>query len=145
MSDLENTLPAGISVLDARVVLGKRASLNASLNRAVYTLPVSFWENTDELEESIEKMLAAPILEVERQTKESSKSVDIRPALFEADVDDDKIVMTLGIGESGYARATEVGGLLADGSSCPAEALPYHRSDLYRVDHNGERVDAMDL
>ena len=145
IEDLQTTLPDGVTILDARAVLGKRPSLNAQLNRAEYALPISLWEDVDALVRKLEELKGREDLTVERSAKDGVRTIDIRPAVYDLLLRDDKLVMVLGLGEGGYAKPPEVATFLTEHLTCDVAALPFHRLDMYRVDSDGSRTEAMDL
>ncbi|HVP06422.1 MAG TPA: TIGR03960 family B12-binding radical SAM protein [Candidatus Acidoferrum sp.] len=142
---LQKVMPDGITMFDSRVVLGSNASLSAALNRVVYTVPISYWDDRTKLESQIASLLGATMLEIDRVGKAETKKMDIRPAIHNLSVQDDQLVMLLGLGDGGYARATEVIPLLADGLKVDPIALPFHRKEMYRVEPDGRLIDAMEL
>ncbi|MBU0983270.1 MAG: TIGR03936 family radical SAM-associated protein, partial [candidate division Zixibacteria bacterium] len=142
---LNSTLPDGVAILDARPIMGKSKSLNALLNRVEYSLPTSLWNDSAALAEQTERLLQAATLECERTGKRGIKTIDIKPAVHDVRIESGQVVMVLGLGDGGYARATEVAGFLTDSLTMPVVALPFHRLDMYRVDETGERTGAMDL
>ncbi|PWB71249.1 TIGR03960 family radical SAM protein [candidate division GN15 bacterium] len=142
---LRRTLPEGITLDDARIVLGKNASLSASLNRVEYSVPIDCWENHAPLAKNIEKLMSAETLTIERQGKETTKSVDLRPAIFGLQFEAGSLLMTLGIGDAGYARPDEVAELLHEGLRYPSAGMPFHRKAIYRVETDGRRIDPMDI
>jgi radical SAM-linked protein len=145
IDDFRAQLPDGIDMIDARVALGKKASLNAMLNRAEYTLPVSIWPDQNKLEDEIAELLATEHLECGRGSIEKRKTVDIRPAIYELTIADDQLTLLLGLGEGGYAKPTEVVGFLKDQLTVPCESLAFHRRAMYRIDDFRNRIEAMDL
>ena len=145
IDELAKQLPEGISILDARSSLGKKASLTAMLNRADYVLPTDSWSDSAVLVPQVEEVLAAESLECTRGAADKQKTVDIRPAIYNLGLAAGELRMTLGLGEGGYAKPTDVVSYLKDGLKVPIEALPFHRKDLYRIDEAGNRIEAMDL
>ena len=145
VEELGRQLPKGIIILDARSSLGKKASLNAMLNRADYTLPLDAFDDRTILQNEIDELLAAESLECARGAADKRKTVDIRSAVFNLEIVADELQMTLGLGESGYAKPTELIAYLNKGLTVAVEALPFHRKALYRVDRTGNRIEAMDL
>jgi radical SAM-linked protein len=145
IESLRKALPEGFMVSDAKVVLGKTASLSSALNRVRYELARDCWQPDAPLQGMIESALAAPTLVIERPSKDYTKPMDIRPAIYELTLTDDKVSMLLGLGEAGYARPTEVAQFLTTGLILPLNGLPFHRREMYRVESNGTRIDAMDL
>ncbi len=144
VENLRESLPEGISILDARAAVGKTKSLSAALNRACYRLPVNDILKNVDLERNIVRLFDSDSLEVERVGKNKTVTVDIRPAVYGIDLVDDTLDMILGVGEGGYARPSELVALLFGGSH---EYLVYriHRHDLYRIDQKGEQIPAMDV
>lgn len=145
IDELQRHLPDGILILDARAVLGKRPSLNAQLNRAEYSLAASYWEDPNRLQDSVNQVLEAQTLNFDRPIKGGSKPVDIRAAIYDLTIRENLLTMKLGLGEGGYAKPNEVVSFLNDGLVIDPLALPLHRADMYRIEPDGTRVDAMDL
>jgi len=142
---LRGQLPEGIDIIDARVALGKKASLNSMLNRAEYTLPLPVWLSRDQLEDAAAELLVTEHLECKRGSADKLKTVDIRPALYELTIEDDQLILLLGLGEGGYAKPTEVVSFLKEQLTMPFKALPFHRRTMYRIDDFDNRIEAMDL
>jgi radical SAM family uncharacterized protein/radical SAM-linked protein len=145
LDGLKKKLPPGFEIFDARIVLTATTSLSAALNRVVYTIPVSCWESREQLSEEIAKILAAPELIYDRPSKDTVKRVDLRPAIHELVINDDTVVMTLGLGEGGYARPNELAEFLSAGLRYPASGMPFHRKEMYRLEEDGRRTDALEL
>ncbi len=145
VEDLRRALPEGITLIEAKVVVGKSKSLSASVNRVAYRLPANKILKDIDLQRNIVRILDAESLEIERVGKNQTTAVDIRPAIYVIFIEDYLLHMTLGIGEGGYARPSEVMALLLGGKG--HEYLMYfvHRYDLYRVDQRGEQITAMDV
>jgi hypothetical protein len=110
-----------------------------------YTLPITYWEDEDALEDGLAKIMLAERLECTRGAEGKEKEVDIRPAIYKLKVEGEQLVMTLGLGEGGYAKPIEVVEYLKDDLTVEIAALPFHRRDLYRIDAHGQRIDVMDL
>lgn len=145
LEDLRKTLPEGIEILEAGVIMGKGASLGAALNRVEYTVSTQYWSKPDQLDDDIAQVLLADRLETVRGADDKQKAVDIRPSIYGLKVTDGILLMVLGLGEGGYAKPTEVAGFLKGGLTVEIVALPFHRSAMYRVDGHGRRVEMMDL
>ncbi len=145
LDNLKSKLPDGISVEEARIVLGNTASLSASLNRVVYTAPAACWGNAHVLQEGIVGILARGELPIDRPSKGETKRIDIRPAIHELTVSDDTVFMTLGLGDGGYARPNEVAEYLTDGLLYPTGGMPFHRKSMYRMEPDGRKIEGMDL
>jgi hypothetical protein len=103
------------------------------------------WQNDDSLRAQIDALLQNTSLVCERKGKDSVKTIDLRPAIYDLRIEGDRLLMILGLGEGGYAKATEVAGFLAEGRLREPSALPFHRRDMYRVDESGVRTPAMEL
>lgn len=145
IDNLRRKLPEGITIEDARVVLGKNASLSSMLNRVVYSVAASCWDDCSLLQQGIESLLASSELLFERKGKETSKTVDLRPAIFECRIDNERVLMQLGIGDGGYARPDEVAALLPQGLRYPPQGMPFHRHEMFRMEPDGRRIDPMDI
>jgi len=144
VDSLKKVLPEGITIYDFRMVSGKKISLTAALNRVVFRVPVNEWTDPAELKDNIEKLLKAKTLVYTRTTKKGDKEVDIRPGIYELKIDEDSLIMTLGLGEGGYVRPTEVAGFLSNGLKTDPAALPCHRLGMYRL-QDGKIIDALDI
>ena len=144
LDNIKRVLPEGISIIEAGPVIDKKKSLSALLNRVVYTLPISYWQNIDGLKQNIADILDKDSLEIDRAGKETTKTIDIRPAIYDLQIEEDKFKLTLGLGEGGFARPSEVIEYISENMSIPLQALPFHRLEVYRED-NGQVIDPMDL
>ncbi|MBN1212043.1 MAG: TIGR03960 family B12-binding radical SAM protein [candidate division Zixibacteria bacterium] len=144
LESLQKALPEGINIFDARAVLGKAVSLSAALNRVEYCVPVEEWADKDDLNNNLKNIMNAEKLETERTGKNDTKRVDIRPAIYELKIEGDILVMTLGLGEGGYTRPTEVTEFLGENLINDPVALPYHRRAMYRFEED-RKIDPMDI
>jgi len=142
---LRGKLPEGIVLEDARIVLGKNASLSASLNRVVYSVPADCWIDQTALNQNLEKIMSAVTLLIERRGKQTTKTIDLRPAIFDFQIEKGNLLMQLGIGDAGYARPDEIAELLKEGLRYPSAGMPFHRRAMYRVEPDGRRIDPMDI
>ncbi|MEA3296285.1 MAG: TIGR03936 family radical SAM-associated protein, partial [candidate division Zixibacteria bacterium] len=145
IDSLKMAMPPGLDILEAGVVVAKKQSLSAALNRAVYLLSLDNIKAGPDLSARLEVIMNADNLEIERQTKGKIRSVDIRPAIYDMTICENDLQMVLGIGDGGYVRPTEVAKLLFDEGSDETGFLPFHRQDLYRYDNDGKIIRAMDL
>ena len=82
---------------------------------------------------------------MERRGKETSKTVDLRPAIFECRIENERVLLQLGIGDGGYARPDEVASLLPQGLRYPPNGMPFHRREMFRLEPDGRRIDPMDI
>jgi len=142
---VKQLLPEGLSIFEAKAVIGRAKSLSAALNRASYRLDLNNIPIDTDLERNIVRLLDTENLVVERTGKTESTAVDIRSAVYSLSLNKGVLWMTLGIGEGGYARPAEVLNLLLDGAGHEYLMYQVHRHDLYRVDQNGEQIQAMDV
>jgi radical SAM family uncharacterized protein/radical SAM-linked protein len=145
VEQLKNAMPEDMTVIDAGVVMGKAKSLSALLNRVVYPLPVEALGDPAKIADRVEQVLASDTLEIERQTKSDTKTVDVRSAIHDLAFDSGTLTMILGIGEGGYVRPTEVASLLTGRDERQVMALPFHRKDMYRQEDDGRVRGAMEL
>ena len=144
VDSLKEVLPEGITFYEYRPIPVKTTSLTAALNRVVFTVPVNEWADSADLKDNIDKLMKAETLIYTRTSQKGDKEVDIRPGLYELVVDDDRLTMTLGLGDGGYVRPTEVAVFLKEGLQTDPAALPFHRKEAYR-EEDGQRTDALDI
>ncbi|MEA2031112.1 MAG: TIGR03960 family B12-binding radical SAM protein [candidate division Zixibacteria bacterium] len=145
VDNLKETMPEGVNVFDARVVIGKKKSLSALLNRADYILPLDETMNTAILKDKVADIFSVDELIVKRIGKEKTTNIDIRPAIYELSIEDGILRMTLGMGDGGYVRPIEILALLFSGEEVPALAHGIHRAAMCRIDKQGNRLDPMEL
>jgi len=141
----KDILPDGISIFDAKSVLGSRKSLSAAINRVIYTLPISYWSDTTLLQEQVESLLERQTILYERETKNGLKTIDIRAGVYDLKLIDTKLHMTLGIGDGGIVRPTELLTSMSKSLTWDIPALPFHRLKLYREEENGSLTNPMDI
>lgn len=145
VDDIRRALPEGLVIHDAKVVFGQGGSLSALINRVEYTVPVSLWKNPDALKSQVDDLMRQATLIIKRETKDGPKQLDLKPAIFEVRIESGSLVLTVAVGEGGYARPNEVAGFLRDGLSCDVIALPFHRRAMFREADNGRRINPMEL
>ncbi len=145
LESLRKVLPTGVEIRDARVVLGATASLSSTLNRVIYTVPIMMWRDQTRLEIQLQSALQLEKLEIERSSKGAVRRVDIRSAVHGLTIEQDSLVMLLGLGDGGYARPGEVVQFLTDSLTTDIIALPFHRREMFREEPDGRRIDGMDL
>jgi len=146
VDDLKNVFPDGFHFYEAKSVTPVGKSLSAKINRAVYTVtldPPAI--DVDSIGSKIEEVLAATTLEIERESKSGVKAVDIRPGIHDIQVENDTLLMTLGMGEGGFARPDEVLNLLLDDPIAQVGGRALHRKELFAVDEHGIKTDGMEL
>lgn len=147
---LSAAFPEGYFVIMAKSTISTKESLSSRLNRAIYEVLIDKNQNYGE---KINRLLSQPKVDINRMTKEETKVVDIRPAIFEisfkekSNFDPDKAALhlELGIGSSGYAKPQEV--ILAAGliHETAVPALRIHRLELLNVDQFGKRLTPMEF
>jgi radical SAM family uncharacterized protein/radical SAM-linked protein len=145
LDSLKRVMPPGFDIVESRIVLGAGASLSSMLNRVVYTIPAGNWPDTASLARRAAALMQTTSLEIDRPTKDGSKRLDIRPAIYDLRVENDQLVMLLGLGEGGFARPTEIAELLSEGLTCPVSALTFHRQEMYRLESDGRTVAGMEI
>ena len=146
MESFQRALPPGLQLHESRVIFGKPQSLSASLNRAVYTLsldrlPIS----EEEAAQRVARFMEQKVREIIRETKSGTTTIDIRPVVHALAIQDRLLKMTLGIGEGGYARPSELLGWLLPDNREVIPALMCHRRELYRQDASGIRVPGIEV
>jgi radical SAM-linked protein len=145
LEQLRRCVPEGLDLHEARVVHLKTPSLASVLNRASYSVDLSDWDDMDSLNEQISEVLRSDTLETERTTKDKTKTVDIRPALYRLDIEADRLTMLLGVGEGGYARPDEIIRLLDAGLAVPPKAVAVHRTGLFRSDEADALIEGIEV
>ena len=146
IDNLKKILVEGIYFLEACPVFSKSKSFSSLLNRATYTLPLeSLEKDSDTIQKRIDLLLSADNLEVSRVGKAETKTVDIRPGIFDLHLEDDLLEMTVGIGEACYVRPAEVVAAILQSETDSVHTYNFHRRELYRVDKEGNKISAMDV
>lgn len=145
IENIRKEIPDGMKIYEIRNVIGKAVSLTARLNRAVYNLKLDKEASSADLINKIKGVLDKEILEIERVGKNKTTVINIRPAIYELLIDENNLKMTLGLGDGGYVRPTEVLELLFEKDKVKVLADRLHRTEFYHVDENGNRIDPMDL
>ena len=135
----------GLNLLEAKTVFSRTASLSERINRVEYTLQLDDEKEIAELKGKLTKILAKEIIVMSRKTKSGESEVDIRPAIYDLKVEDKKLRMTLGVGEAGYARPTEVAQLIFDIDEEMAGVFKFHRARMYRLNEDGREIPAIEL
>jgi len=142
---LEESFPKGIRIYDAKTVLGKSPSLSSTLNRVVYSLPLELWSDATLLQAGIDSFQSADVHMVERKGKKGTRQIDIKPTVYSMSIEEESLVLLLGIGDGGYVRPEEVLALLSDGLVADTAALPVHRREMYRLELDNRKIDPMEL
>lgn len=146
VDNIRKVFPDGLDLLDAKTVLGKTTSLSAAINRAIYSTSIKLLSmSDDQIKDRINCLMESEKLEVERAGKSGSKTIDIRPGIYELKIEKDQLLMTLGLGQGGYAKPNEVLNLLARPASENPISYVIHRRELFRIDDHGQKIDAMEL
>ena len=146
---LHSMLPMGFRILELKPIFGKTAALTADINLAEYTIDLNL--PSIDVDRAIDMLLSADELWVERQSKRTTKTVNIRPGIRSisrlpspASGDTTRLGMTLQIGERSSVRPTEV---LQHLLSWPMEdllALKITRTGLY-IERNGSLLTPMQV
>ena len=145
LESLKKSLPPGLEIYEAQLVYGKSQSLSAGLNRVLYTLPAEGLEGHDNIAAAIEEFMSKDEVIVEREGKSGTKQVDLRACVYDLKLDGGLLAMTLGVGDGGYVRPTEVFDLLLADSGEVTVSWPFHRKNMFRQESDGRIVSALDL
>jgi len=145
IDNLKQAMTEGMNILEAKAVYGKSQSLSAGLNRVVYRLDLPDGSDATQVAARVRELLDMDSITIERTSKEKTRTINIRPAVFDFVIEDGGLEMVLGIGEGGYARPTEVAQLLFGVDNVSVVSLLFHRKDLYRLESSGDIIRAMDL
>ncbi|MDD4051565.1 MAG: TIGR03936 family radical SAM-associated protein, partial [candidate division Zixibacteria bacterium] len=111
IAQLTGMLPEGFFISEDKLIYTKAPAISSLLNRAVYVIHGDFGDG-GLLGEKIDGLLATESIVIKRTSKDESKDVEIRPAIYRVEfaVRDGRqmIEMELGLGEGGYAKPNEV-------------------------------------
>ncbi len=144
IEDLQKTLPDGMMLINSKIILAKIKTLGAFLNRAKYTLPYNECFTTEEIQSKIDEIMSRESILFNRKGKDKIKEVDIRGGIFDLSLENNNLVMTLGLGEGIYVRPTEVVKLLENDNQFEYLSFKLHRKELFRVEEDGEIKNPMD-
>ena len=147
---ISRELPSDFSLFAAQPIINTKVSLSGKLNRAIYEIPLD--ADNNDVQSKIDALMSRNKVEIDRETKDDVKTVDIRPAIYilqfrpsETEKALGTLYMELGIGTAGYARPTEVLKVsgIVDDSRIPAVII--HRKNLLFIDDNGRRLSPMEF
>jgi radical SAM-linked protein len=143
---LSQTLPDGYFIADHKLIYSKAPAISAFLNRAIYQITGEFGD-CSRLEAGLAALLQKESVMAARLTKEGSKEVEIRTALFRMEIISDgsepMIEMELGLGQAGYARPTEVLEVLGLYDTQTISSFHFHRKALCYFDGSGVYLDPL--
>ena len=145
VESIRKSFSEGFELLESKAVFARTTSLSESINRVIYTLRLNDKIDLKKLKANAAKLLEKDKLEILRKTKSGEATVDIRPAIYEIIIRENELKLTLGIGQGGYARPTEVAGLLFETDEEQASQLQFHRKDMYRETEDGRRIAGIEL
>jgi radical SAM family uncharacterized protein/radical SAM-linked protein len=145
IENMKKTIPDGMFIIEAKSLVGKTASLSATLNRVTYRIDINNLLKDTDLRRTICSLLDSETLEIERVGKNQTTTIDIRSAIYDISVAEGAIEMTLGIGEGGYAKPSEVVPLLIGDSFEKHWLNRLHRQELFRLSQKGEHIKGMDV
>lgn len=139
-------IPDGFELYEASIVFGAQRSLSSALNRVVYQLPLTEWADLSVVDRQITAIIDAPALLFERESASAGlATVDLKPAIYDLHRTADHLAMTLGIGDGGYVRPTELITFLSESLIHSPLSLPFHRRRLFRAEPDGRIVDPMQV
>lgn len=139
-TQLNRHLPAGYEVFDAVMIQSSVASLNQSINLAVYHV---FWDrplNPDAWNPSILDFLQKNTYRIERRDKE----VDIRIHVVSVALEGGRIEIAVRMGSSGTARPEEVIRAVRPRHESVAEPRRIHRAGLF-IHRHGKQKTPIDM
>jgi radical SAM-linked protein len=147
--NLNQVLPQGIEILEAKQLLSKSKSLASLLRQSSYFARLELTEelSIDKLREEVANFLSQKELVIRRKRRRKKDRVfDIKPMIYRLEVigvqsDLATIEMLIQTGSSGNLRPEEVVDALADYLEFvkPAKLVNIHRSGLY-IEDNGEII-----
>ncbi len=106
---LNTVLPPGLRIVRAGVTSEKAPALMSVVNTAVYRAEL---EGDTIPGETVERILSAEELLVERSTKKGTRTVDVRPLLYSLEVNGTEFIFSCAIGSEGNLRPEELVNLL---------------------------------
>jgi radical SAM-linked protein len=146
LTALSKTLPEGFFVVDYRLIYSKAPAISALLNRATYEVSGEFGDDAL-LESRLADMLRKESIIASRTTKEGSKEVEIRPAIYRLEPRQNGsgqlIEMELGLGQGGYAKPNEVLEVLDLFEPQSISSFHFHRKALEYRDESGQYLDPL--
>ena len=145
VDSIRKAFSEGFDLLESKPVFARTTSLSESINRVIYTLRLDDNADLIKLKERTAGLLEKDKLEILRKTKAGESTVDIRPAIHEISIRGNDIQFTLGIGQGGYARPTEVAALLFEIDEERTSQLQFHRKDMFRITDDGRRTAGIEL
>lgn len=139
---LNNVLPEGLEMLEARPILTKTSSLSAVINVAVYCVGV----DCRSFSEPISAFLARSSVPILRHGEDNPREVDIRPFILSLRENEakDGIEMMVRIGNEGGTNPREVPRALTRLSDGEIAQLPTERTGLY-AERGGRLLSPLDL
>lgn len=145
VDSIRKAFSEGFELLESKPVFARTTSLSESINRVIYTLRLDDNIDLKKLNTNATGILEKEKLEILRKTKAGESTVDIRPAIYEIIIRGNELQLTLGIGQGGYSRPTEVAGLLFEIDVERSAELQFHRKDMYRETGDGRRTAGIEL
>jgi radical SAM family uncharacterized protein/radical SAM-linked protein len=143
---LSKTLPNGFSLFDYKMIYSKAPAISTLVNRAVYRILGEFGD-IDMAEARLGALCQRGSLVIDRATKDGTKPVEIRPAIYGLRMNRDNhaaaIEMELGLAQGGYARPNEILEALDLFDSETIASFHFHRQELYCLDDAGNRHDPL--
>lgn len=137
---LNQQLPEGFAVVQARPVFGKVASVSSQINLACYEVDLD--DSAPVSEERTQNLLEQESVTITRHRGDEEKQVDVRPAIIELRLNETqsgnkRLEMALGLGNLGFVRPDEVLSQCLNLEDEKVLTLKIHRRALLVV--HGER------
>ena len=145
IENLKKVLPEGINIIDFKIIMTKSKSLGAALNRIAYKVPYQKFWNYEEIQNKLDNILSQGNILIERVGKNKTTEIDIRQGIYQLNVDNEFITMTLGIGTGGYVKPTEIIDLLDAKENKEYLAYQIHRQAMYQVDDDGNKIESLSI
>lgn len=140
LNRLNQELPAGFSVVQAKPVFGKVASISSQINLAYYDVEIHEELGVSELD--VARILDEDSIVISRKRGEDEKEVDVRPAIIDLSLKQTnsgrkRLEMALGLGNLGFVRPDEILSQCLNVEEEKVLPLKIHRRTLLVVE--GER------
>ena len=137
---LNEQLPSGFAVVQARPVFGKVASVSSQINLAYYEVDLD--EEVGVSDEKTQDILNRETVTVARTRGEETREVEVRPAILDLQLNETeyggrRLEMALGLGNLGFVRPDEVLSQCLNLEEEKVLTLKIHRRALFVV--QGER------
>ncbi|MFH1007478.1 MAG: TIGR03960 family B12-binding radical SAM protein [Candidatus Latescibacterota bacterium] len=139
VASLNNVLPPGIRIVEAKPIFGKTPALNAAINAATYRVSLP---GDGDLTRAVEDLLASSSVMLRRTTPKGTKEVDVRSGVRELSLTPDALRMMITLGQQSSPRPIELLEHLLGWPSDRILSLGIIRTEL-SIERNGSTLNPM--